>query len=343
MKSILFFHPKNDYTGSTRVLADVIARDYAGQSVDIIVNRNHGKGFLSELPNVQLIGYCVPTWHGKRIPVVAPLVWRIHFVLLTLCLGWRYNTFYINTITPYLAALLGRLYGKKVIYHIHEKFVQQTLSVRIMEWIFAHTKAHRIFVSRYTRDSYPDNPSCTSTVCYNHLGKQFLDRVDIKPIGERKRNTVLMIASLSKVKGLSTFMAVAELLPDLHFRLMLSADMESIQAYLEQSIPKNVELIPAQSNIHPYLREADLMLNLSNPFLCVETFGMTILEAMAYGVPSIAPNIGGPIELIEDGYNGFCVDVTDTKVVAEKIKEVLGLDNYERFADNALAGFERFR
>ena len=51
MKSILFFHPKNDYTGSTRVLADVIARDYAGQSVDIIVNRNHGKGFLSELPS----------------------------------------------------------------------------------------------------------------------------------------------------------------------------------------------------------------------------------------------------------------------------------------------------
>lgn len=73
MKSILFFHPKNDYTGSTRVLADVIARDYAGQSVDIIVNRNHGKGFLSELPNVQLIGYCVPTWHGKRIPVVGAI------------------------------------------------------------------------------------------------------------------------------------------------------------------------------------------------------------------------------------------------------------------------------
>lgn len=46
---------------------------------------------------------------------------------------------------------------------------------------------------------------------------------------------------------------------------MLSADMKSIQAYLEQSIPENVELIPAQSNIHPYLREADLMLNLSNP------------------------------------------------------------------------------
>ncbi len=326
------------------MLADVIARDYAGQSVTIIIAiRNHDKGFLSELPNVRLIGYYIPTRHGKRIPVLTPVAWRVYFVLLTLCLGWRYDTFYINTITPYLAALLGRLYGKKIIYHVHEKFVRQTLSVRIMEWVFAHTKAHRIFVSEYTRRCYPENPSCTSEVCYNHLGKRFLEQIRIRPVGERKRDTVLMIASLSKIKGLSAFMEVAGLLPRFHFRLMLSADMKSIQAYLGDPIPGNVELIPAQSDIHPYLREADLMLNLSNPFFWVETFGMTILEAMAYGIPSIVPNVGGPTELIEDGYNGFCVDVTDAKVVAEKIKEVLGLDGYERFANNALARFERFR
>lgn len=343
MKSILFFHPKNDYTGSTRVLADVIARDYAGRSVDIITNRNHDKGFLSELPNVQLIGYRMPDWHGRRIPVVTPVVWRIHFVLLTLCFGWRYDTFYINTITPCLAALLGRLYGKKVIYHIHEKFVRRSLSVRIMEWVFAHTKAHRIFVSEYTKSCYVNNPSCTSEVCYNHLGEHFLDKVRMKPIEERKRDTILMIASLSKVKGLSTFMAVAELLPKFHFRLMLSADMESIRTYLGWRVPDNVELISAQSDIHPYLREADLMLNLSNPFLWIETFGLTILEAMAYGIPSIVPNVGGPTELIEDGYNGFCVDVTDAKVVAGKIKEVLDFDNYARLINNALTMFERFR
>ena len=67
------------------------------------------------------------------------------------------------------------------------------------------------------------------------------------------------------------------------------------------------------------------MLNLSNPFLCVETFGMTILEAMAYGVPSIAPNIGGPIELIEDGYNGFCVDVTDARSLRKRLRKCWGL------------------
>lgn len=343
MKSILFFHPKNDYTGSTRVLADVIARDFSGQFVDIITNRNHNKGFLSELPNVRLTGYCMPTWHGRSIPVVTPVGWRIHFVLLTLFFGWRYDTFYINTITPCLAALLGRLYGKKVIYHIHEKFVRRSLSVRIMEWVFAHTKAHRIFVSEYTMSCYVNNPSCTSEVCYNHLGEHFLDKVRMKPIEERKRDTILMIASLSKVKGLSTFMTIAELLPKFHFRLMLSADMESIRTYLGWPVPDNVELIPAQSDIHPYLREADLMLNLSNPFLWIETFGMTILEAMAYGIPSIVPNVGGPTELIEDGYNGFCVDVTDAKIVVDKINEVLDFDNYARLTNNALTMFERFR
>ena len=64
MKSILFFHPKNDYTGSTRVLADVIARDYAGQSVDIIVNRNHGKGFLLGMESVSLL---LRHWYGAYI------------------------------------------------------------------------------------------------------------------------------------------------------------------------------------------------------------------------------------------------------------------------------------
>lgn len=196
---------------------------------------------------------------------------------------------------------------------------------------------------KYTQDCYPANPSCTSEVCYNRLGKCFLDKVVIKPVGERKRDTVLMIASLSKVKGLSTFMRVARLLPQLHFRLILSADMRSIRSYFGESMPENVRLISAQSNIHPYLYEADLMLNLSNPFFGVETFGMTILEAMAYGIPSIVPNVGGPIELIEDGHNGYCVDVTDVELVASKICDALERGNYERLCEGTCERFEQFK
>ena len=57
MRSILFFHNNNDYTGSTRVLANVISSEYADKEVHIVVNKNHGRGFLSELPNVRMIGF----------------------------------------------------------------------------------------------------------------------------------------------------------------------------------------------------------------------------------------------------------------------------------------------
>ena len=53
-----------------------------------------------------------------------------------------------------------------------------------------------------------------------------------------------------------------------------------------------------------------------------EAYGNVIVEAMACGVPVIAYDLGGPGELIEDGFNGFLVQPNDLKGMAKAIKIV---------------------
>ena len=85
------------------------------------------------------------------------------------------------------------------------------------------------------------------------------------------------------------------------------------------------------------MHEADLVLNLSNPSLWVETFGLTLLEAMAYQLPVICPPVGGPIELVKNDENGFCIDSRNMDELIEKIIYILESGNYERLSKNAKA------
>ena len=335
MSKILFFHPKNDFTGSTRVLANIICSEYADKQLKIITI-NNSRGFLSELPNVNIISLCCPHYKNKRIPILTGLTWRLHAWLLTIFIGWAYDTFYINTILPYYAAVIGCLYNKNIVYHIHEKFILKSFNIRIFEFIVNHVKAKRIFVSKYVKEQYPVNPKAIDIVKYNGIPKSFTEKVKIRPIEERNRSTVIMITSLSRSKGIFTYIETAKKMPEYNFILLVSSDISSINKFLGNKLPQNIKLIPAQNNIHPFLYSSDLVVNLTIPSLSIETFGMTVLEAMAYGIPAIVPNVGGPTEIVTNDYNGFCIDVCNIDTIIETIRYVFEEKEYNKLANNAL-------
>lgn len=86
-----------------------------------------------------------------------------------------------------------------------------------------------------------------------------------------------------------------------------------------------------------YFIACDCLLNIS----AQEIFGMTILEAMYYGMPVVAHSAPGPNVIIEDGKSGFLVDYNDdpekwAAKVQEAIakREELSAEAHKRIVDN---------
>ena len=78
-------------------------------------------------------------------------------------------------------------------------------------------------------------------------------------------------------------------------------------------------------------------MNLTDPRKAIETFGLTALEAMSAGLPVIVPTVGGIAELVDDGVNGYKIDVHDIDRIVERIDNIFKDKSlYLKLSENAL-------
>ena len=243
---------------------------------------------------------------------------------------------------PFGAGLAGKLMGKKVFWHIHETSIKPKLLKRFLRFMIHLTANKIIFVSKYLQvtESFQNK---NQIVIYNTIETQSQNFAKT----HHDEFNILMICSLKKYKGVFEFIEVANILSshtNIYFTLVLNAEHSEINNYFkDMTIPSNMTIYPRQQDVNQFYAKADLLLNLSRPNEWIETFGLTILEGMAYGLPVIVPPVGGPAEIVRENIEGYLISSYETDTIAKKI---LFLSNnkteYEILSVNALRRVKNF-
>ena len=337
---IVFIHLLNDYSGSTKILSDIVDI-YKNKKLpfDLMFGRN-GDGFLNhKSENRNLFFY-----RRSNIKLLTLFYYLTSQTILFFKM-FRYSNIdcviYINTMLPFGPALACKLMGKEVIFHIHETSIKPDSLKLFLKFIIKYTARKIIYVSKYLKEQEPIQ-NVSSVVIYNSLSESFV-KESMNFVNSYDHNSsfnITMACSLKKYKGVEEFLKIANICKSqkhFNFILILNADNYEIDSYFRNlEIPLNVKIFPKQSNLIPFYEDSNLVLNLSRVDQWVETFGLTILEAMTFGIPVIAPPVGGPVEIVRHAIDGYLISSYDIDKVVEKINLLAtDVDLYQEMSVNS--------
>lgn len=341
-KSIVFIHLFNGFTGSPNVLSAIINGLNTQDYYTTVLTSFNNEGFLSNVncTRKENVSYCFK--QNKIFRLLQFLKFQF-FTALFILRTKKNDIIYLNTIQPFLPAIVAKLKGNKVIFHIHEAYSKKTLFTNFLFYIIQVFSDEIICVSEYVLNQLNHKSKKKASLIYNSLSVEFTEN-RISKVKNHEAKNILMVSSPREYKGIFQFCDLAVLLKEYNFTLVCDAEQEEIKKiFYSYKELNNLRIVGSQKNLHPFYSEADLIVNFSVPNQIVETFGLTILEGMSYSLPCIVPPIGGITELVAEGVNGYKIDCRETTDLISKIR--LLFDNaslYEKMSYEALLFSKNF-
>lgn len=267
-----------------------------------------------------------------------------HFLLkvvtITLRLLWiitkeQIDTIYANSFTACLfcgpAAKLSRA---TLIWHMHD-LIKHGLFNKLFVSLAGKCSNKVIATTNVMKTNLISCgvSSAKIEVVYNGIDTDEYDRTKINQTQFRDEigidaNTPLtgIVGQLTPWKGHWDFLQAAciiiKTIPHTRFIIVGDTRLPNNNTYRHKlevrvktlGLERNVIFTGFRKDIKNIISSFDILINASS----AEPFGMTIIEAMALGVPVIATNAGGVSEIIDDGVNGILFDISDAEQLAQK-------------------------
>ena len=231
--------------------------------------------------------------------------------------------------------------NKKIILHIHgaefEKFYKEEsneIMKKYIRYIFSKSDKVIALSSKWKDILKKIVDESKITVIYNSIvcPKQHLDK-------NYNNEKILFLGRLGNRKGVYDILKCASriiaIFPNVEFILAGDGEVDNVRELCNKMGIKNNFRITGWIDG----AEKEKLLNEASIYLLPsynEGMPISVLEAMAYGLPVISTNIGGIPELIDNDENGFLIEPGDINGITNSLIKLLEDNNKKRrFGENA--------
>ena len=230
----------------------------------------------------------------------------------------------VHAHNPPAALAMKNANGKKIL-SLHGIYSQQI--------DLLHGKTSGKLLSNFEKESlsWADAITVISKEAHDYYTKQGFrvhhvpNAINISTLPQQKEKIyekqIIFAGRLSKEKGITTLLEVAEQLPDDIHLLVLGAGPEENKINDAVKSKKNLHFLgyqPKEKTV-PLIRGSDILIQTS----LVEGISSTLLEAMACKTPIIATYTGGNKEIIEHNKTGILVDKNSKGQILNEILDLL--------------------
>ena len=340
--NIIILHSSSDLYGASKVLL-VVSKTYIENGHTVTVVLSEEGSLAKELRLLQADVHIIQLGIlRKKYYSLTGIINRGYilanafFALRKLVKQKKTDLIYSNTLAVLIGAFVAKSTGKKHIWHVHEIIEKPKILFNFLGWSLSH---------------FCDKAIVVSTAVFNHWKKKVpaeklqliyngFDYTRLSHPSPALRNELsipenkIIIATVGRIhywKGQNYFLEIAASLSKKysHLEFLIVGDVFPGYEYLYTELNQLIESFGLQQSVHFLGFRKDILSLYPSfdifllPSLLPDPFPTVILEAMAAGIPVVATQQGGAVEMLQDGVTGILIPIGDPAKAANRMESLI--------------------
>ena len=335
-KKILILHSSNDLYGASKIFLQIIEllKSNGHQIHVVLPSKGPLDKMISQIKGTHVSYYSLGVLRKKYLNplgLINRLVANIKAIkfLSNYIKDHSIDLVYTNTSTILCGGIAAKKNGVPSVFHIHEiptgNKLYEFLSGKIINWYSSKVLTVSESVKKHWL-KYIDDKKIERI--YNGIIFSKTDSL-IKLEKDQDDFVITSVARIIPYKGHGYLIDVANELikKSTKFKFLIVGDTLSSYVSYEKSVKQKVKdlglehqikFLGFRNDVSSILKQSDLFIH---PAISPDPLPTVLFESLYNDLPSVATNLGGAIEILDNGNNGLLIPYNDSKKAANLINE----------------------